>query len=161
MRVSRGKPPSQRSPLTDSVGAAPASCAASSLKEVAIMTSWLRLFAITVAFPGLLVAIPNNDEASAASFTGLGHLPGDFYGVCAYGASRCSFATAVSADGKVAVGLSTSAAGEQAFRWESGVMTGLGDLPGGDFSSAAYGVSADGSVVVGRGVPSFRVSGGT
>jgi probable HAF family extracellular repeat protein len=31
-------------------------------------------------------------------------------------------------------------------------MVGLGDLPGGGFWSAAFGVSADGSVVVGRGV---------
>jgi probable HAF family extracellular repeat protein len=30
-------------------------------------------------------------------------------------------------------------------------MRGLGDLPGGDFRSVALGVSADGSVVVGRG----------
>ena len=30
-------------------------------------------------------------------------------------------------------------------------FTGLGDLPGGDFNSHAYSVSADGSVVVGRG----------
>ena len=30
-------------------------------------------------------------------------------------------------------------------------MVGLGDLPGGDFSSGAYGVSGDGSVIVGYG----------
>ncbi len=31
------------------------------------------------------------------------------------------------------------------------ILTGLGDLPGNSFSSIAYGVSADGSVVVGNG----------
>lgn len=39
----------------------------------------------------------------------------------------------------------------EAFRWtSSGGMVGLGDLPGGSFNSLAFGVSADGSVVVGR-----------
>lgn len=32
-------------------------------------------------------------------------------------------------------------------------MVGLGDFPGGEFGSQAYGVSADGSVVVGFGAP--------
>ncbi|MCO6043656.1 hypothetical protein NG895_07030 [Aeoliella sp. ICT_H6.2] len=41
--------------------------------------------------------------------------------------------------------------GGQAYRWtESTGMVGLGDLPGGEFNSAASDVSADGSVVVGR-----------
>jgi probable HAF family extracellular repeat protein len=39
--------------------------------------------------------------------------------------------------------------GGEAVRWVNGVMTGLGDLPGGSFHSDAFGVSADGSVVVG------------
>ena len=40
----------------------------------------------------------------------------------------------------------------EAFRWtRAGGMEGLGDLSGGDFSSKAFGVSADGSVVVGKG----------
>ena len=37
----------------------------------------------------------------------------------------------------------------EAFRWEDDVMTGLGDLPGGEFSSIAYDVSSNGLVVVG------------
>jgi len=50
------------------------------------------------------------------------------------------------------VGGGTSDSGSEAFRWTSGGgMVGLGDLPGGSFSSSAYGVSADGSVVVGGG----------
>jgi uncharacterized membrane protein len=40
----------------------------------------------------------------------------------------------------------------EAFRWTSAAgMTGLGDLPGGDFYSKATDISADGSVVVGYG----------
>src|SRR5262249_26072669 len=40
----------------------------------------------------------------------------------------------------------------EAFRWtqQNGIV-GLGDLPGGVFSSEAHAVSADGSVVVGKG----------
>jgi len=49
------------------------------------------------------------------------------------------------------VGTSNSAFGYESFRWTSGGgMVGLGDLPGGGFASSALGVSADGSVVVGR-----------
>jgi len=36
-------------------------------------------------------------------------------------------------------------------RWENGVTTGLGDLPGGATDGAAYAASADGSVIVGYG----------
>jgi probable HAF family extracellular repeat protein len=58
----------------------------------------------------------------------------------------------VSANGSVVVGFRTTGAGREAFRWTaSGGMVGLGDLAGGDFFSAATGVSADGSVVVGYG----------
>jgi len=78
---------------------------------------------------------------------GLGELPG--------GSFR-SEAEAVSADGSVVVGSSISGVSGrsgiyEAFRWtaEDG-MIGLGDLPGGGPDSRAYGVSADGSVVVGR-----------
>jgi probable HAF family extracellular repeat protein len=93
------------------------------------------------------------NSAKAASFQGLGDLPGgDFE----------SFAFDVSADGSTVVGRSSSIAEVydsseddylqseviEAFRWtKEGGMEGLG-LLGGDFSSA-YGVSADGSVVVG------------
>ncbi|MEX2140514.1 MAG: hypothetical protein WD894_14725 [Pirellulales bacterium] len=42
---------------------------------------------------------------------------------------------------------------DEAFRWvpDEGLFEGLGDFPGGAFDSAAYGVSADGSVIVGSG----------
>ncbi|NCR77596.1 MAG: PEP-CTERM sorting domain-containing protein [Microcystis aeruginosa K13-06] len=85
------------------------------------------------------VAVP----AQAASFQGLGDLPGGRFS---------SYASGVSADGSVVVGSSESTAmfTVEAFRWtQSTGMVGLGDLPGGGFGSGASGVSADGSVVVG------------
>jgi probable HAF family extracellular repeat protein len=77
--------------------------------------------------------------ASGTTFTGLGDLPGGKFQ---------SDATAVSADGTVAVGRSASAAGDEGFRWKSGdnSMVGLGDLPGGHYASTATGVSSDGNV---------------
>ncbi len=63
------------------------------------------------------------------------------------------YANAVSPDGLVVVG---GTLGDEAFRWTQTDSTlGLGDLPGGSFSSVATAVSADGSVVVGRGNSSF------
>jgi probable HAF family extracellular repeat protein len=75
--------------------------------------------------------------------TGLGRLPGSEEFIP-------SKARGISADGQVVVGYSGSALGVEAFRWsaEEG-MEGLGDLPGGTFSSEALSVSADGQVVVG------------
>ncbi|QDU56210.1 hypothetical protein [Aeoliella mucimassa] len=67
----------------------------------------------------------------------------------------------ISADGKVIVGIAGSGDSMEAFRWtaESG-MVGLGDLPGGDFTSGAISASADGSVIVGFGTAeeSYSVS---
>lgn len=98
----------------------------------------IGLGAIGVAFP-----------AQAASFQGLGFLPG--------GSFSRSFAHGVSADGSVVVGESSSVnSPAEAFRWIQGTgMVGLGFLPGGGPSanlnagSNALGISADGSVVVG------------
>lgn len=67
------------------------------------------------------------------------------------GGAALSLATAISDDGFVVVGAGTSARGTEAFRWtaEQGMVS-LGYLDGGgDEESYAYGVSADGSVVVG------------
>jgi probable HAF family extracellular repeat protein len=83
-------------------------------------------------------------QATAPFFKGLGDLPGGSFG---------SSASGVSADGSVVVGGSSSAPGQQAFRWtQSGGMVGLGRLPGNTsaFYSKANGVSDDGSVVVGE-----------
>jgi len=79
--------------------------------------------------------------AQAASFEGLGGLPGD---------TTSSNAYAVSADGSVVVGVDNSGSNSEAFRWTAvGGMIGLGDLPGGFTYSYASGVSGDGSVIVG------------
>lgn len=66
-----------------------------------------------------------------------------------------SGATDVSADGRVVVGTATIGPESpefdlrnEAFRWENGVMTGLGRLRGTQFSRA-FGVSADGTLIVG------------
>jgi len=71
------------------------------------------------------------------------------------GTTPNSLAEAVSADGLVIVGQSSSAAsspnGNEAFRWTAATgMQALGDLPGGGFQSWAYACNADGSVIVGR-----------
>jgi probable HAF family extracellular repeat protein len=73
----------------------------------------------------------------STGMTSLGVLPPGNFGE-AYG---------VSADGSVVVGVNYSASRNyvEAFRWQDGVMTGLG------YETYARGVSADGSVVVGTG----------
>lgn len=106
-------------------------------------------------------------QSGEASFQGLGDLP-DGVG---------SFAMAVSADGSVVVGVGNcnafpniplldTSCGE-AFRWtEDEGMVGLGDIAAGDSASQAYGVSVDGSVIVGlansaSGPEAFRWEDGT
>ena len=78
---------------------------------------------------------------------GLDDLPGGSFASNAFGLSATI--------GSYVVGGSSSGAGSEAFRWTStNGMVGLGDLPGGYFAainSTALAVSADGSVVVGRG----------
>ena len=80
---------------------------------------------------------------SAASFQGLGDLPGGSYG---------SGAWAISEDGSTVVGASDSANGQEAFRWtlQDGMVP-LGDLPGGTFQSIPTATSGDGSIVAGVG----------
>jgi probable HAF family extracellular repeat protein len=83
------------------------------------------------------------------TFTGLGYLPGG---------SGESWARGASAEGAVVVGESRNRDGTfEAFRWTQATgMVGLGVAPGG-WPSTAYGVSADGSVVVGGvGADPFR-----
>lgn len=83
--------------------------------------------------------------ASAADVFFLGNLndPEDSFG---------TQINAVSADGSTVVGSTASPNGGEAFRWTAGEgMVGLGDLLGGAFASSAFGVSGDGSTIVGRG----------
>ena len=119
------------------------------------MAARLRRFEIAIAFvalaqpPALQSGTTPKPGTPTAPFTGLGHLSGKL----------SSKATAVSSDGSVIVGFSSSP-DEEAFRWENGVMVGIGDLPGGASSSAAFGVSVDGSVIVGSGTPAIAPFGG-
>jgi len=80
--------------------------------------------------------------AHPGSFMELVPLPGLFNGPAA-----------ISANGQVVVGNTAGNPGEQeAWYWtEETGMVALGDLPGGTDRSLAYGVSADGSVIVGVG----------
>ena len=79
---------------------------------------------------------------------------------CLAGGSFTSFAERASSDGSVIVGESDSASGIEAFRWTAQAgMVSLGELPG-SAGSRAYGVSADGSIVVGGAdVDNFNSSG--
>lgn len=64
-----------------------------------------------------------------------------------------NYANDVSADGSVIVGRNYNGI-NQACSWKNGVMTTLGDLPGGSVFSAANAVSADGKVIAGKSVSS-------
>ena len=79
---------------------------------------------------------------SADGIQDIGSLPGE--------SSPYSSCSAVSRDGSVIVGgiYSSAVFTSRAFRWSAGSMQSLGSLPGGP-SSAAYGVSGDGTTVVG------------
>lgn len=74
-----------------------------------------------------------------ASFQGIGSLPGGNTG---------SSISSISSDGNIAVGVSSSPTGNQAIRWQNGVMTALGTLPGGSFSES-YDLTNNGSTIVG------------
>lgn len=96
----------------------------------------LRASRVTCLVGGLSLLLAST-TASAASFSGLGYLPGD----------SCSSAQGVSADGSVVVGWTGGCDGGllQAFRWTAtDGMVGLGGV-----TTDARGVSGDGSVVVG------------
>ena len=86
------------------------------------------------------------DASLGASFVGLGDLPGGIYQSVPFD---------VSDDGSVVVGRSrTTDFGDEAFRWTQATgMVRMADQAGGHFNSigTAYGVSADGSVIVGVG----------
>lgn len=118
----------------------------------------LRSYASSVSDDGLVVV--GNGGGGAWSWTMAGGMVN--LGVAASAASD------VSADGSVVVGTLWSEI--EAFRWTSGGgMVGLGYLPGGELphgpSSRAFGVSADGSVIVGystsaSGMQAFRWTSG-
>ena len=99
-----------------------------------------------LAIAGLLTCVP---YAQGAVFIGLGDLPGG---------ESLSFANSLSANGRVVIGTSMSASGQEAFMWTPRAgMIGLGDLSGGRFESYAHDVSDDGHVIVGYGRSSYGV----
>ncbi|HUT30057.1 MAG TPA: hypothetical protein VMX13_09720 [Sedimentisphaerales bacterium] len=117
-----------------------------------------RICLVLAAF--VLTGSPFLSAAKAASFEGLGDLPGGM--LFSDVNSHC-----ISGNGSVVVGRSHSASGYRAFRWTaSGGMQDLGDLPGGASESSAWAVSADGLVAVGwsysaSGFEAFRWTAGT
>ena len=113
----------------------------------ATVYSWAR----GVSYDGSVVVggsfnASNKDEAfrwtAQSGMVGLGLLPGYFR----------SEAFAVSGNGKVVIGDSSSVRGGEAFRWtaETGMVI-LGDLPGGRVDNTAWATNYDGSVIVGTG----------
>ncbi len=103
-----------------------------------------RFLIVAVMAIGSLCLIPAQADVV---LTRLGDLEGSYFS---------SIAEDVSDDGSVVVGSSIAHKVSfnsyyEAFRWENGTMEPLGDLDNGDFiSSAAYGISPDGSVIVGE-----------
>ena len=101
-----------------------------------------------VSADGRVVVGVSNSASGSEAFrwengvmTGLSDLPGGNFN---------SVARAITPDGSVIVGMCYSTAGNEACKWQDGVITGLGYLPPNNYpSSAAYGVSADGSTIVG------------
>ena len=88
--------------------------------------SILSLVCTAGAVAAVLLGGPVSTASAAASLTPLGDLPGGVFD---------SRANAVSGDGSVVVGTSSSASGAQTFRWTAGGgMVGLGVLPGGNLS---------------------------
>lgn len=109
-----------------------------------------RFFAAVMI--GTLLCSVSFGATLAASFQGLGDLPGaEFYSE-AYG---------ISGDGRVVVGASQSVVppsysspANEAFYWTQATgMIGMGDFPGGKLSSQAKAASTNGNVIVGHGKP--------
>lgn len=105
---------------------------------------WFCSLALAAALGGIVdISVAG---AGAASFQGLGDLPGGIFS---------SRAEAVSGDGMTVVGSSrssTSSSSHEAFRWtQAEGMVALGDLVGGAPKSIAFSVSQDGGVIVGQG----------
>ena len=105
-------------------------------QEARIKVSTTFFWFPLVALLGAVLII--NASHAATSFTGIGSLEGN-----------SGQARAVSADGTVVVGTSTTAGQDRAIRWTSaGGITALGSLGAGD--SRANAASTNGDVIVGR-----------
>ena len=109
------------------------------------------ILAVLIAAGVQLLIIAPGGKSVAASFTGLGEIPGHGPG---------SQARGISNDGTVVVGWGAGDGfgpiPEQAFVWQNGSMTGLGTLLPTDTRSKAWGISGDGSTIVGDSNPGDR-----
>ncbi|HVZ93039.1 MAG TPA: hypothetical protein VG797_00870 [Phycisphaerales bacterium] len=76
------------------------------------------------------------------------------------GAQRC-WATGVSADGTMVIGVGSASLGAEAVRWTWPSLTpaGLGDMTGGVFGSAAKAITPSGSIIVGSATDAFGTQG--
>ncbi len=92
---------------------------------------------------GVMALVCSQVFAGAASLQPVGLLPG----------IQATEPTGVSADGSVVVGCCGQYGVDKAFRWENGVISDLGFLPGGELWSQGWDVSANGSVIVGGSGP--------
>lgn len=101
-----------------------------------------KWFTLVVLFSvASVIALAKSSTAAYPSFQGLGFLPN----------SRSCYGWDISADGLVIVGHCITDANVEAFRWTEGAgMVGLGQISGESSGSGALGVSADGTVIVGR-----------
>jgi len=101
----------------------------------------------------VLAGFAAGQAAGQPSFQGIGFLNHSVEG---------SLANKISKNGNVVVGESFIATGSRAIAWTAadGLMN-LGVLPGGTADSVAYGVSADGSVIVGQSDDGNFAEGGT
>ncbi len=92
------------------------------------------------------VAFMPDNNARACKWTAggvesIGYLPG----------GTGSGAFDISLDGHTIVGVGDSPGGYEGFRWDDGVFTALGDLPGGTYESRAQRIAANRNVIVGYG----------
>lgn len=108
---------------------------------------------------------PNSEVGEAFRWTSSGGM--QLLGDLAPGGIFVSSSTSISGDGSTVAGFASNSDNNlEAFRWTSGGgMVGLGDLTGNVALSIAYGISSDGSVIVGRGIgasgaEAFRWTGG-
>ncbi|MBX9792231.1 MAG: hypothetical protein K2Y37_25185 [Pirellulales bacterium] len=121
-----------------------------SIQLLAFARRWQRLVSILVV---VCCVLNTSRPTKAASFQGLSDLPGGAFS---------SRANSVSADGTTVVGagnvdVTKTYSNGEAFRWTASTgMVGLGDFPDSNLNpngrgSYAFGVSGDGSIVVGSG----------
>lgn len=108
---------------------------------------------------------PNSVVGEAYRWTSSGGM--QLLGDLAPGGIFVSSSTSISGDGSTVAGFASNSDNNlEAFRWTSGTgMVGLGDLTGNVTGSVAYGISSNGSVIVGRGISAsgaeaFRWTGG-